>query len=253
MARRRRSPVRPFRMRRWVTARPGRPIRYGPWPRLCDFAQATRDGKRGVPSADAEELGTPAVRDLASGFDGAQEHERQRMNRDLAPLQVRASELEVAIAAARDDVVRLDGVLAGLPQDLTDVELAERRSGETDVDPEVVRNRRRRERAARRAPLLEQRDAASTRGQADRAELDAVRDCIEVRTMIGASRVARLHAYAERRIAAYQRRLLRVHPDRDRLVRLLSRVTPQLPDWAEQILRTPVVGTEPPALSGAGR
>jgi len=220
----------------WVSARAGRPIRYGLFARLSDRMQGNRDGHLGLPSADADFPATPVIRTLVSAFDGAHHDELQRIERDIAAWREEVGTRQAQLVTARSELHRLEAKVRSMPESLSADDLKQRRPGETDTDETIVRGRRTRAHEQRRAALDARIDALRAQAHQLDAEVQRIEEAVLARRTIGAVRVARLHAYTERRIATYHRRLLRVHPDAARLAAILPSTNPRLPPWADELV-----------------
>lgn len=210
---------------------PRRPIRYGPFARLADWWNATRDGHAGLPDVAADPPLTPTFEAHARTYDDRRHHEWKNVVVDTAELSRHAAQLEARISEIEHAALLVDKRLEALPEALSAADLEQRRGGEVDTDVAVVRLRRAREHEARRAPALQELAELRVELQSLRVELIQTRRAIRTRETVGAVRIRRLHAHTQRRLASYQRRLVRVHPDGPRLVPLLAPHLPTLPDW----------------------
>lgn len=221
-------------------APPRRPIRYGPFARLGDWWNATRDGKAALSDVAADPPLTPTFELHSRTYEDRSRHEWKEVLVATAQAAARSAVLEAEIGETEQAVLLVEKRLDAMP-DLSDAELTQRRSGETDTDPGVVRARRSREHGRVRGQL--QRDLDDLRGRLPglRVEREQVRRTIRIRETVGAVRIARLHAHTQRRLAAYERRLVRVHPEGARLVPLLAPHHPTLPEWAKSLADGPTV------------
>jgi hypothetical protein len=102
-----------------------------------------------------------------------------------------------------------------------------------------VRLRRSREHTARRAPLVEEAIKLRAELQDLRVELERTRQRILTCKTLCAVRIHRLHAHTMRRLACYERRLVRVHSEGARLVPLLAPHYPQLAGWVQALADGP--------------
>jgi hypothetical protein len=229
---------------RWVAAPSGKPQWYGPLARVSDWLQGNRDGRRGLPVVGSGTVVTPTLRAHGTYFSGGHHDEWQQAERDVTPNRQKVERLAAESDACRAEIERRLAILSTLPERLPQERADERRAGEADADILVVRRRRDREHAARRDREQAVLDAARARIDQLETEQRATAEEIDRRFVVAAIRVGRMHAHCERRIAVYQRRLLRAHPEADRLAELLAAAHPQLPAWAT---------TRVPALTGGSR
>lgn len=217
------------------------PIRYGVLARLGDRWHAIRDGKAGLPELGSREPVTPTFEVLRQTFEDRQHHERKLIRADTGRLRGRESALLARIHEAGQEAVDVDKRLEAMPEQLSPTELEQRHGGETKTDIAVVRMRRAREHAAGREPLLAAAARLRRQLQELRIELGETRRAIRNREVMGALEVIRLHAHTMRRIAAYERRLVRVHPSGAQLSYRLALHHPRLPDWVHSITDGPEV------------
>lgn len=206
-------------------------IRYGLLARLADRRHATRDGKVGLPRIGSEAPLTPTFEVLRQIFEDRQHHERKLIRRDTARMRGQESALVARIHEAGQEAIEIEKRLEAIPEHLSPAELEQRNGGETNTDMAVVRMRRIREHEERRRPLLSAAWQLRTQLQDLRIELSQTRRSIRNREVAGALEVARLHAHTMRRIAAYERRLVLIHPAGAELVSQLALHHPRLPDW----------------------
>lgn len=206
-------------------------IRYGIFARMADRWNAGRDGKSGLPALTDEAALTPTFEVLRQTFEDRQHHERKLIRKDTAGLRGRESALIARVHEVGQEGVDVEKRLEAIPDYLSRAELEQRSGGETDTDIAIVRMRRAREHTARRGPLLAAASRVREELQELRVELDETRRAIRNREVMGALEVSRLHAHTLRRIAAYERRLVRVHPAGSELISQLALQHPQLPDW----------------------
>lgn len=206
-------------------------IRYGVFARLADRWHATRDGKSGLPALAGGLALTPTFEVLTKVYEDRQHHERKLIRSHTADQRGRESALVARIHETGQEAIDVEKRLEAMPEQLSLPELEQRNGGETKTDIAVVRMRRAREHTARRAPLLAAASRLRQQLQELRIELDLTRRAIRNREVMGALEVSRLHAHTMRRIAAYERRLVRVHPAGAELISQLALHHPQLPDW----------------------
>jgi len=221
---------------------PRLPTRYGPFARLADWWHATRDGKVGLPAIDTGPPLTPTFEAHSQTYQDRCYHEQQKMIVRTAELSDREARINAQIAEAEQAMLLVEKRLEAYPEKPTVGELEERRSGEAGTDIAIVRLRRSREHAARRSPVVSESVGLRTELQALRVELEQTRQRIVTCRTLCAVRIHRLHAHTMRRLACYQRRLVRVHSEGARLVPLLAPHYPQLAGW----VRALGDGPEPP-------
>lgn len=210
-------------------------IRYGIFARLADRWHATRDGKVGLPAVGTEAPLTPTFEVLRQTYEDRQHHERKLIRSDTAKLRGHESSLIARIHEAGQEAIEIDKRLEAMPETLGPAEMEQRNGGEANTDMAVVRMRRIREHEARRKPLLSAAWQLRQQMQELRIELGRTRRSIHDREVMGALEVARLHAHTMRRIAAYERRLVRVHPAGSELISQLALHHPRLPDWVRSL------------------
>lgn len=212
-----------------------RPRIYGPVEWWQDVFNASRDGRVGLPDADAVSVGehsalTPHIETLTRAFEDSAERERIRALRDLAAVLHRRAVERASVDEHADALVAAQEELTGVGEPEA-VELEVRRIGEDGVDSALVRERRRREYEKRVAPLRAEVRRQESGLLTARAALARTEGVVDVRVGLAAARVARLHAHVLRRIAVYERRLLRVHPAPHQLRARLPLLRPVLPAW----------------------
>ncbi|MPZ65132.1 MAG: hypothetical protein GEU83_06325 [Pseudonocardiaceae bacterium] len=206
-------------------------IRYGLFARLADRRHATRDGKAGLPTVGSEAPLTPTFEVLRQTYEDRQHHERKLIRSDTAELRGREAALVARIHETGQEAIEVEKRLEAMPEHLSPAELEQRNGGEANTDMAVVRMRRIREHDARRSPLLSAAWRLRQQLQELRIELGQTRRSIRNREVMGALEVSRLHAHTMRRIAAYERRLVLIHPAGVELVSQLTLHHPRLPDW----------------------
>ncbi len=218
---------------------PRLPTRYGPFARLADWWHATRDGKAGLPVIGTDPPLTPTFEAHSQTYQDRSYHEQQRMVVRTAELSDREARINTRIAEAEQAMLLVEKRLEAYPEKPTTGELEERRSGETDTPIATVRLRRSREHAARRAPLVEEAIKLRAELQDLRVELERTRQWILTCRTLCAVRIHRLHAHTMRRLACYERRLVRVHSEGARLIPLLAPHYPQLAGWVQALADGP--------------
>ncbi|MDQ3154221.1 MAG: hypothetical protein M3R63_21720 [Actinomycetota bacterium] len=214
---------------------PRLPTRYGPFARLADWWHATRDGKAGLPAIDIGPPLTPTIEAHSQTYQDRCYHEQQIMIVRTAELCEREARINARIAEAEQAALLVEKRLEAYPEKPTVGELEERRSGESTTDIAMVRLRRSREHAARRSPLVTEAVGLRTELQTLRVDLEWTRQGILTCRTLCAVRIHRLHAHTMRRLACYQRRLVRVHSEGARLAPLLAPHYPQLAGWVRAL------------------
>lgn len=214
--------------------------------RFADWRRARADGRAGIPGTGS---GTPALEELAQEFLSRSHRERLRLDVELAPLLETEAALVVRIGATEAAAQRAEQRAESWPVLLDDGQLGLRRGGESQTPDDIVRARRAREYEALRRPMVDEIARLTAAATAAREELARVRAALRAREVVGATRVRRLHAQTMRRISAYERHLVRFHPQRDRIGPTLAAQHPRIPGWVFAA-EDPTV--PPAAHSGAG-
>jgi len=200
--------------------------------RCSDWFHGWRDGRAGVPDPRRAIATTPHREVLIRRALDAFEHERLRLEAGkavAATMRARASsrheEAQIALTFAERQ-------LATIEPDLAAAELDHRRYAEAQLNPTMVRLRRSREHARSRIQFATAVEEARRRLAATAGELAAERDADDRRLLVTQTRVRRVYEHTHRRLAAYQRQLLRSHPDGAWVSELMDGRQPRVPDWA---------------------
>ncbi|MFC7245222.1 ATP-binding cassette domain-containing protein [Catellatospora aurea] len=216
-----------------------RTVFYGPFARFADWYHGWRDGLAGLPekparsAAKAPRTATTAHREFLirmaqDAFECERltlESARLRSGRELAAARIR-------LLRADADVAQAELALATASAPLTDAEAAERRTVEAGRPKEFVRARRERDRLRRIKPFEQRRRRAQGDRDAAEAALAAAGHEARRHEVVARSRVVRIQEHAQRRIAAYRRRLARSHPDGPWVNHVLGVLEPHIPGWA---------------------
>jgi hypothetical protein len=211
-------------------------LRYGLCQWFLDRRAGTADGRAGLPAAehtDAGPVATPTVTQRTEAFNGRAAAEYRQARLDTAALRERHAELTARATGLTARITELAEQIDAMPPRPSDEELERRGAGETATPIEGVRTRRAREHASRRAALAERAETLRGEHAAVTTELARIDEAAQVRWDVGAAQVRRVHAHTLRRIAAYETRLVRVHPAGRRLTGRLVVPRPELPGWAE--------------------
>jgi hypothetical protein len=217
-----------------------KPMRYGLITRYFDMRNGRQDGRKGLPDVSAEPVTTPTFEVLAALFVETAEKERLRVDLATAALHGRQGELRARIAivgAAADEQRR--GVEALGPEP-SEQECLRRVGGETRTDPAVVATRRRRDHGKRLAAACAELARTLAELGEYRTQLARVVATISAEEAAGATQVRRMHAYVLRRLATYQRSLVRKHPEGTTLNSKLAARAPQLPVWVVNTTAEPL-------------
>lgn len=208
------------------------PIPYGPFARFSDWYHGWRDGRAHVPDP-AGAVATTAHREyLIRRAQDAFEHERTGMEGRRAEIMKRCARATARVAAARDAVTRAKEQLAEIPQTLTEPDLTRRRYREDTRSPVMVRLRRTREHAWRRAQADEVVRAALRDLDLATEQLAVEQEAADREIMVARARVRRIHEFTHRRLSAYRRRLVRSHPAGAWVNEVMDSVAPEVPGWA---------------------
>ena len=244
------------RIRAW-TARPAEAIRYGIFARISDWLCAGRDAKAGLsvllvpvqtaagaatpisapadggPSTDraTARWGTPRTLYLNQLGRGLADREWTMFQAEVADLQVALTTAQAELASATEEIARLRAELDEMPRP-TDPELTVRLGGETDTDIEVVRERRMAAYNARRAAVEAEINRLQSVVAAKRVEVARLAKPVKIRFQVAQNRADMIEAYVRRRCAAYLTRLVRKHPDGQRIADMVRPDWPGRPAWS---------------------
>lgn len=224
----------PSRRRRTPNARrfrTGRPHRYGLLARYSDWRHAGLDARARVPDPEGEgPVLTQTLVMLERLASDVAALEYRRYQEDTAShrsaLARNRAQHEIALRARQAAETRLREV----SEPLSEEELAKRRPGDEAISESLVRERRMREHRRRIEQAQKELDAAEARVAHLVQEAAILTTELRSRFDIARASVERIHEYVRRRRAAYWRRLVRRHPDGERINALL-RIEPTAQDW----------------------
>ncbi|WP_042406279.1 hypothetical protein [Streptacidiphilus carbonis] len=207
--------------------------RYGAVARVSDHFNGGRDGKKTLPDIELDgSVSTPTLEFHAHRAASAQHVERIRYLMECEELAVSVSVLRQRLATAGKELDQRQQAVTDLSGPLSDEQLGQRRAGEHRTAEAIVRSRRAAERARPLAAARLARTEAADRVSALELELSSLEALLSVRQEIAASRAAFIHENALRRVASYFRRLVRRHPQGQRINAALKPGGPELPSWA---------------------
>lgn len=210
------------------------PIRYRWFDRFSDRRNGVKDGRKGVPDVDSGVFTTPTFEALAHEFDQLAEQERRNMLTDIDALLRAEHEWVARREVATDVVLGLEKDVESASTPLGPDDLRRRVGGESGTSAEIVAARRLREQAAAAGRIKAQLAIAREDLRGCEVQLARFRGAIRVRAAVGAATVRRSHAHFGRRLACYQRSLVRRHPDGVQLNRLFEARRPKLPEWVDR-------------------
>ncbi|WP_447007194.1 hypothetical protein ACRAKI_12290 [Saccharothrix isguenensis] len=200
--------------------------------RFREYRHGRRDGKRGIPEVrDGVPLPhTPHEQSLV-------ERRNEVVDRVLQEF-VTGSEDTVAdievryrrIASATVRLAELDAALVAADIPLEEAEATRRGAGEEDLPEESVRARNQADRRKRIGPLRAAVDAVKAQLEQELEALAKLEAVVVNALRRAQARGTQYCAYTEGLRALYWRALVRVHPDRTRVVEGL-RSWPSTPDW----------------------
>lgn len=241
--------------------RRGGSIRYRWHERCGDWWCATRDAKAGTPAApvqpEQDPAGTPAValgkavpgegrerrwgtpRTVVLGQLGRARAEREWVlfHADTADLQIERAQARARRAAAQELLSSTREQLMGSKTpDAGEAQVAA--PGEENADPEVRSGRRHAERAARARALQERERGAQQSVEEADVEIARLDEQIRIRREVAEVRAAMIEAYVRRRCSAYLTRLVRKHPDGERVGSLIRTDWEQRPSWLQDAAPT---------------
>lgn len=207
--------------------------RYDSVTRFADWWHGWRDGRHGVPLRRRGRTTTPHRDVLIRSARDAFEHERLGFEAARAALMQAAAAAEARLDGAQERLLVAEGELAMVPARPDARDLTRRRLGEDRRPDVVVAHRRAREHDRRRQQLMRARDAAAAERDRHAAELAAALEAVERERTAAAARVRRVHENSHRRLATYRRRLVRSHPEGDKIDWELDGAVPHVPAWVE--------------------
>ena len=230
------------RTKRWAGR--GNTIRYRWYERVGDWWCATRDARSGlspVATATPPPLGlttqaddpaervwaTPRTVLLGQLGRGRAEQEWIRYQAEIADLQVERAQAGAREKAAHDRREAAERNLQALGDNVS----TDAAAGEENAPDAVKIGRRQREHAERRQAMrsdIEQNRTAEQEAAVECARLD---EQIRIRRDVATVRVAMIEAYVRRRCSAYLARLVRKHPDGERIGALLRSAWAEQPSW----------------------
>jgi hypothetical protein len=209
-------------------------VRYRWLDRFSDRRNGAKDGRKGLPDVSADPVATPTFDALGREFDELSEQERENMLTDVGALLRAEHESDARRMIAATVVIEREKEADSASTPLGPDDLRRRVGGESDTDPGIVAARRLREHAAAAAKVEATLATARAELRVCEVRLAQLRGAIRVREAIGAAAVRRAHAHYNRRLACYQRSLVRKHPDGVQLNGLLEARRPKLPPWVER-------------------
>ncbi|MEV4412916.1 ATP-binding cassette domain-containing protein [Catellatospora sp. NPDC049609] len=211
-------------------------ILYGPFARFADWYHGWRDGMAGLPEKPAgrahQTATTPHREFLIRMAQDAFEHERLTLEEARLTAGRSSAAARVRMLRAEEDVHRADEALTAGSAPLTEAEATERRAVELGRSAAFVRARRERDRQ-QRIHRLERKLHRARKARDNAAAASAAADHEALRhDVVARTRVIRIQEHAQRRIAAYRRRLARSHRDGPWVNRVLGVLEPHIPGWA---------------------
>ncbi len=204
------------RYKHW-TSPPAAPIRYGAGARLSDSYNGMIDGRGGLPDPRPRRTGespqTPSTRLLTLRAEVQQGSEKLRFSRKLAenPADTSVDRLRSELKAAEQRAADKRALLEAIPAELDAQSAAARRAGERDTREDVVRSRRAAEHAALRQRAESEYRAAVEQVAPAYAALERAVEAANREADVERARHEWIDLHAQRRTAAYFRRLVRSH------------------------------------------
>jgi hypothetical protein len=234
------------RTKRWGGR--GSAIRYRWSERAGDWWCATRDARSGLaPAASATPpalqlttqaddpacrvWATPRIGQLGQLGRGRAEQEWIRYQAEISDLQIVRARAAARGEAARERREVSEKNLEALGENLSKEAVAAVAAGEENAPDEVRIGRRHREHAARRQALRAEIEQSRTIEQEAAAECAGLDEQVRIRHDVARVRVAMIEAYVRRRCSAYLARLVRKHPDGERIGALLRSAWTEQPSW----------------------
>ena len=254
------------RIRKW--ARGADPLPYWAHQRCADWWHAGRDARSGVPAQLAAPDGTgvllspaemapadhaPVTGQVAGGAvwatprtvflgqlgRGRAEREWVRYQAEIADFEVRLAQVRARRDVAVDRLADADRRLGQLRPPSPE-ELAVAAPGEEGAEAAVRSGRRSREFTATRQAL--DAEVRESRAAVEEAEVEVARlqEPVRIRRQVAEVRVAMIESYVRRRCSAYLTRLVRKHPDGDRIGSLVRSGWTEHPSWLRADAPAPV-------------
>lgn len=214
-----------------------KPIPYDQWKRWTDAFHGWRDGRAGIPAklpkpAPAGPVTTPHREALIRQARDSFAYEHLEYRRLVAGPHRRIMAERARLEAAQATLTWTKLAFDKQSRALTEQETRRRRLGEEQQPETVIVQRRRKE----HHKLLAGAQAAVTRAEADltaiEGDLAQAEQEAKQHHEAAVIRVERIHEYIHRRLAVYQRALVRAHSDGAWANAALSVRAPEIPGWA---------------------
>ncbi|MGH4025097.1 MAG: ATP-binding cassette domain-containing protein, partial [Pseudonocardiaceae bacterium] len=206
-------------------------IWYGPFARFADWYHGWRDGRAVIPDRDHGVAATQHQDMLIRRARDAFEHERVQMEARRHSAESWLADVCERHRHASRRLVDAQRQLAATPSAPNATELTMRRYGEQRHGMVLVRSRRIREHRRRHrqaAAAVERAQGALDRINRERA---LAQTAVDREIVVARARVRRIQEHTHRRLAAYRRKLVRVHPEGGWVNEVMDSVHPLLPGW----------------------